>query len=143
MSEANPFPDETPVLVRYPRSKAEEQGHRAAWPWLPGTVLEQCGPDEWDVCVEAPELVTADGYPCCFRDSSELRAADGGHPGVSVSAPGDAGYREWIARRDGLILACAGELDELLGILDELLGRFSDNAGHDRHPGGRDPAHRP
>src|ERR1039458_9336726 len=42
--------------VRYPRSKQEEQGHRSAWPWLPGSILEQCGPDEWDVCVEVREL---------------------------------------------------------------------------------------
>jgi len=30
---------------------------RSAWPWLPATIAEQCRPD----------------YPCCFRDSSEIR----------------------------------------------------------------------
>lgn len=83
------FPDETPVEIRYPRSKQEEQGDREAWPWLPGTVLEQVGPDEWQVCVEVRELATLqDGskprkntsshklyYPCCYRDSSEIRTA--------------------------------------------------------------------
>lgn len=43
------FPDETPVEIRYPRSKREEQGDREQWPWLPGTIVEQCGPDEWYV----------------------------------------------------------------------------------------------
>lgn len=51
------------------------------------SVLEQCGPDEWRVCIEVRELaVRADGskptprtpshklyYPCCYRDASELR----------------------------------------------------------------------
>ena len=121
MSDRNPFPDETPVLVRYPRDEQEKQGDREAWPWLPGTVLSRCGPDEWEVLVEAPELATdEDGelwYPCCFRDASELRLRE--HLGAFISAPGD-GYRQWIARRDGRILACAGGLDELLGILKEL-----------------------
>ena len=81
------FPDESPVEVRNPRSKQEEQGDRERWPWLPGTIVEQCGPDEWYVCVVARELaVLEDGraatgstpgddlfFPCCFRDSSEIR----------------------------------------------------------------------
>jgi hypothetical protein len=55
--------------------------------WLPGSILEQCGPDEWHVCVEVRELaVLRDGrkaprgtpsrnlyYPCCFRGSTEIR----------------------------------------------------------------------
>lgn len=81
------FPEDSAVEVRYPRNKAEEQGDRSAWPWLPGLVLEQCGPDEWQVLVQSPELATLeDGtvppagtpddelcFPVCFRDSSELR----------------------------------------------------------------------
>ena len=73
--------------VRYPRTRQEELGDRSAWPWPPGSILSQCGPDEWHVCVEACELAvlgdggpapagTADGelfYPCCFRDASEIR----------------------------------------------------------------------
>ena len=56
------FPDESPVEVRYPRSKQGEQGDREQWPWLPGTIVEQCGPDEWYVCVEERELaVLRDG----------------------------------------------------------------------------------
>jgi hypothetical protein len=82
--------DETPVLVRYPRTTEEERGDRARWPWLPGTILERCGPDEYRVCVEVRELaVRRDGskptprtprnrlyYPCCYRDSSELKPRD-------------------------------------------------------------------
>jgi hypothetical protein len=81
------FPDESLVEVRYPRSKQEEQADREQWPWLPGSIVEQCGPDEWYVCVEVRELaVLRDGqrarrgtanrnlyYPCCFRDGSEIR----------------------------------------------------------------------
>ena len=39
------FPDESPVEVRFPH-KQEEQGDREQGPWLPGTIVEQCGPDE-------------------------------------------------------------------------------------------------
>jgi hypothetical protein len=86
------FPDDSPVEVRYPRTRQEELGDRAGWPWLPGLILSQCGPGEWHVCVEVRELVmlgdgspapagTADGellYPCCLRDASEIRRVTGG-----------------------------------------------------------------
>jgi hypothetical protein len=79
------FEEGQPVEVRYPRSKAEEQGDRDAWPWLPGVIEEVCGPDEWSVVVYLPRLedgtpAPADApddelfFPVCFRDSSELRA---------------------------------------------------------------------
>ena len=35
------FPDESPVEVRYPRSKQEERGDRSRWPWLPDSILER------------------------------------------------------------------------------------------------------
>ena len=77
MSDRSQFPDDTAVLVRFPRTGAEEQGDRGSWPWLPGTVVQQVGPDEWQVLVEAPELAEEDGgelrYPVCYRDGSELR----------------------------------------------------------------------
>jgi hypothetical protein len=88
------FPDDSLVEVRYPRTRQEEQGDRCAWPWLPGSILGQCGPDEWHVCVEVRELAMLDDgsptlagttdrellYPCCFRDASEIRCAtDGEH----------------------------------------------------------------
>jgi hypothetical protein len=86
------FPDGSPVEVRYPRDTQEEQGDRSAWPWLPGSIVSQCGPDEWYVCVEASELATlCDGspapdgtadedpfFPCCFRDATEIRRATDG-----------------------------------------------------------------
>ena len=53
---------------------------RTAWPWLPGWVVSVCGPDEWEICVQAPELAMQhEGetvYPVCFRDASELRSLD-------------------------------------------------------------------
>jgi hypothetical protein len=90
MSEDGPavgFVEDTPVMVRYPLTREQERGDRAAWPWLPGTILEQCGLDEWRVCVEVRELaVRQDGsrptprtpqnklfYPLCYRDASEIK----------------------------------------------------------------------
>lgn len=71
------YEEDSEVLVKYPRTKEQEQGDRAAWPWLPGWIAGVCGPDEWEVCVETPELAAEhDGetvYPCCFRDASEIR----------------------------------------------------------------------
>jgi hypothetical protein len=86
------FPDNSPVLVRYPRNKREEQGDRLAWPWLLGSILCQCGPDEWHVCVDDRELASLDdgrpapdgtadedlSYPCCFRDATEIRRVGAG-----------------------------------------------------------------
>ena len=80
------FPDDSLVEVRYPRDRQEERGDRSAWPWLPASIVSQCGPDEWQVCVQARELATledgspaSDGmadedlfFPCCFRDASEI-----------------------------------------------------------------------
>jgi hypothetical protein len=94
------FPDESRVEVRYPRTRQEEHGDRSAWPWLPGSIVEQCGPDEWRVCVEDRGVaVLRDGrpaprntasrnlyYPMCFRDSSEIR-----RPGPAVEVPGPSG----------------------------------------------------
>ncbi len=91
MTGENPYPDDAAVLVKYPRDKAEEMAGRESWPWLPGTIVQRCGPDEWQVCVEAgevamleyrtrpPEDVPDDErlFPCCFRDSSELRTVSG------------------------------------------------------------------
>jgi hypothetical protein len=90
MSEDGPvvgFVEDTPVMVRYPCTREQERGDRAAWPWLPGTIVQQCGPDEWQVCVEDISVaVREDGskpsprtpqhklyYPLCFRDASEIQ----------------------------------------------------------------------
>ncbi len=90
------FPDESPVWVWYP-PKETTRGQdvpRDQWAWLPGSILSQCGPDEWHVIVEVRELATrADGsrprkntpsrnlfYPACYRDASEIRARRGECP---------------------------------------------------------------
>jgi hypothetical protein len=97
------LPGETQAEIRYPRSKREEHSDREQWPWLLGTIVEQCGPDEWYVCVEVRDLaVLRDGrpaprgaasrnlyYPCCFRESSEIRprsTAIGPAPGMRRGA---------------------------------------------------------
>ena len=96
------FPDESRVEVRYPRTRQEEHGDRAAWPWLPGTIERQCGTDEWQVCVEDRDVaVLRDGrpaprntasrnlyYPLCCRDSSEIR-----RPAPTVPRPSVPGLR--------------------------------------------------
>jgi hypothetical protein len=97
------FPDDSTVAVRYPGTPEPEnwppggpprhsQADRESWPWLPGTIMAQCGPGEWRVCVEVRELAQLeDGsaapegtpdedlfYPVCFRDASELRSVEQG-----------------------------------------------------------------
>jgi hypothetical protein len=71
------FPEDSWMQVRYPLTSEYEHADRAGWPWLPGWVVSVCGPDEWEICVQAPELATwhdgEDWYPTCFRDSSEIR----------------------------------------------------------------------
>jgi hypothetical protein len=84
------FPDDSWVEVRFPLTTEQEHGDRAAWPWLPGWVVSQCSPDEWVICVQAPELAVEDQgeatYPVCFRDSSELRPPEA-EPEVPVAVP--------------------------------------------------------
>ena len=52
------FPDESPVEVRYPRSKQEERGDRERWPWLPGTIVR---------AVRAGRMVCVRGSPRAGR----------------------------------------------------------------------------
>jgi hypothetical protein len=75
------------VLVRYPADSRQPASDRQAWPWLAGTIEQQCGPDEWLVTIEDRRVAeledgspapagTPDGdllFPQCYRDSSELR----------------------------------------------------------------------
>jgi hypothetical protein len=83
------FPDGSPVTVKYLLTREQECGGRAAWPWLPGWIVAQCGPDEWQVAVGDRRVAAAeDGtrpapdtpdddlwFPTCYRDASELRPA--------------------------------------------------------------------
>jgi hypothetical protein len=36
------FPDDSFIEIRYPRTSQDEQGDRCEWPWLPGSILNQC-----------------------------------------------------------------------------------------------------
>lgn len=71
------FPDDSLVLVPYPLDPVSE---RSAWPWLPGTVLGQCGPNEWHIVLDGRDDLAepdADGellYPACFRNADEIRS---------------------------------------------------------------------
>jgi hypothetical protein len=86
-----PVPEGTDVLVRYPLTREQERGDRAAWPWLLASVQQQVGPDEWELCVEAREVARLDDgspapggtpeddlfHPIVFRDSSEIKIIGG------------------------------------------------------------------
>jgi len=58
------FPDDSPVEVRYPRTRQERLGDRSEWPWLlPGVVqtvqVHRCGnPINSRPAVMEPRLVT-------------------------------------------------------------------------------------
>jgi hypothetical protein len=83
------FPDESDVLVRYPAYGMTADHARDSWPWMPGVVENQCGPDEWLVTVYAEGLaMLEDGtpapegtagidkyFPQCFRSAEEIRLA--------------------------------------------------------------------
>ena len=84
------FAEDMAVTVKFPRTKEEERGDRAAWPWLPGTIVQQCGPDEWQVCRRGHGRGRAQGrqpahpphageqavLPAGFRDASEIKLRD-------------------------------------------------------------------
>ncbi|WP_112248803.1 hypothetical protein [Kribbella monticola] len=72
------FPDDSAVWTPYPLPDDKTNGTPDEnWPWLRGYVLGQCGPDEWHIAIDVPELIEhGDGYdwlPACFRESCELR----------------------------------------------------------------------
>ena len=90
------FPDDSLVEVRYPRNLQEELGDRSGWPWLPGSILSQCGPDEWHVCVEDRALATLDDgspAPACTADE-ELSFSCGEHDPSSVAYGTDPRLRD-------------------------------------------------
>jgi hypothetical protein len=76
------FPAGLAVITPYPVTDEQADGDRASWPWLPATILSQCGPDEWTLVIEAPGAIKAedgtgdDRYPIVFRDSAEIRLPD-------------------------------------------------------------------
>ena len=83
------FPDDSLVEIRYPRTLQEGLSDRSAWPWLPGSVLSQCGP-EWHVCVEARELAVLDDRnpaPDGTADEDQFPRAVSGTPAKSGASP--------------------------------------------------------
>jgi hypothetical protein len=88
--EDSPFPEESQVMVRYPLTPEQEKGPREAWSWLPGTVEQVCGPDEWQVCVELDDVAFEENgermFPLCFRDASEIRPANEAEPSQEAQA---------------------------------------------------------
>jgi hypothetical protein len=85
---ADLHPEGKQVETRFPLTEEQAAaGDRPSWPWLPGWIAEVCGPNEWQVVLQAPGLGrTAEGeipdpgvpdselfFPACFRDASEIR----------------------------------------------------------------------
>ena len=89
------FPDDSLVEVRYPRTRQEQLGDRSAWLWLPGSILGQCGPDEWHVCVDVRELAMLDdGRPAPDGTADQdlySRAASGTPARSGASLAGRSG----------------------------------------------------
>jgi hypothetical protein len=89
------FPDKSPILVRYPLDGPKSVTDRERWPWLPGTIEQQCGPDEWLVTIGDRRLAELDDgslapegtpdedllFPQAYRDSSEIRPVPGPEAG--------------------------------------------------------------
>ena len=77
------FGDGEAVLTPYPTPDAEAAGDRASWPFVPATVVSQCGPDEWELTVEIPSAARLeDGFldattlmEHCIRQGVPMRAA--------------------------------------------------------------------
>jgi hypothetical protein len=69
------FPEDCWVEVRYPLTSEQERGPRRL-AMAPGWVVSHCGPGQWEICVQAPELAGQHQgqtvFPVCFRDSCEL-----------------------------------------------------------------------
>lgn len=92
----NDYPEGTWVETRFPVTPEQSAGLRESWPWVRGWVSEICGPDEWQITVQTPELARLeDGslvpegtpeeeayYPACFRDASEIRPAPEAEAGL-------------------------------------------------------------
>ncbi|GAA0469429.1 hypothetical protein Aca07nite_27880 [Actinoplanes capillaceus] len=81
------FPDDADVQVRYPLTDRQSAAGRMVWPWVDGYVVGQCGPNEWDICVDGADPIDHDEhgeplYPLVFRDASELRLT-GPHAAVA------------------------------------------------------------
>ena len=103
------FADDIAVMVKFPRTKEEEQGDQARWPWLPGTILRRVGPDEWQVCVEDLAVaVRQDGsrptprtpknllyFPLCFRDSSEIKLRDARRTAATTQSAYSRRWPSW------------------------------------------------
>ena len=100
-----------------------QKAYRETWPWLPGTIEQQCGPDEWLVTIEdrrlaelddgspAPEGTADDDllFPQCFRESSEIRRF--GAPRQDGGRAVSAASRPMTARERDRLLAIVSVLD--------------------------------
>jgi hypothetical protein len=54
------YEEDQEVLTKFPLTQAQEDGPRAAWPWVPGYIIRECGDTEWEVCITDPRLARED-----------------------------------------------------------------------------------
>ena len=86
------------VEVRYPLTGEQEHGDRAAWPWLSGWVVSQCGPDEWEIWSRLPNWLWSTRARRCSRCASGIppscAPARNRRPGHERVAPRPGSDRE-------------------------------------------------
>src|SRR5215813_4724036 len=77
VKSAGAWREDDPVEVRYPLPDSAERD-RSSWPWLPGTILQVCGPDEWQADPGIAEQVTTTlaSLPQRQREALRLRYLD-------------------------------------------------------------------
>ena len=81
------YPEGSWVETPHPLTEEQAHGPRDSWPWLRGWVSEVCGPDEWLITVQVPELaVLEDGtrHPRALRRRRRSIRAAFGTPRRSV-----------------------------------------------------------
>ncbi|MEV0199843.1 hypothetical protein [Nonomuraea sp. NPDC050691] len=103
------FPLGTRVEVRYPLTAGHRTADRTDWPWVPGEVMTQIRPDQWQVVVTVPRTAQATGqdredddatdFLVVFRHISEIKHQPmPGQPAATPPAitPPTVGLQEMI-----------------------------------------------
>ena len=93
MDNDGTFPDDSGVEVRDPLTQEQYDGDRDEWSWLWGTITQQCGPDEWQVCVRGHPR----SHPQGRQQADRPHAAP--QPGLPAVLPGRQRNPEGVVTR--------------------------------------------